>query len=217
MATDLAEEPADNPSPKSRHRALIATGFVLTLLFITLAWQLASRPAGSTSRSVSWAKAACLGQVSQNSSELVPTGKPTTVIVSFDHVGPLNGTKEGTTWIVLKDGAAESGFACALSDDGASATFGPVATQIRSERPLAQQVAYMGSTYRTAYFGLVTRVPSSVTRVSVVTGRGTQVLRPVGGIAACILRVPEVKGYPVWAGVLISFNASGRIVGTTRF
>jgi hypothetical protein len=220
MTADSGDELEDTPPSKSGRRGLIAVGIVLTLSVVTLAsWQYAARPSGSTSRSLSWAKASCLSQIqiAGNASQLVPTGKSTTVVVSDEHLGPLNGTKEGTTWIVLKDGAAESGFYCALGDNGDIAESGPAATLIRPDHPQAQRGAYIGSTDRTGYIGLVARVPSSVTRVTIVTARGTQVLRPVEGLVACVLAVPVVHGNPLWAGVLISFNSSGLIVGTGRF
>ena len=215
--SDPGDEFEDMARPKSRRRWLIAGGIVLALSVVILAsWQYVDRPSGATSRSLSWAKAYCLNQLVGNASQLVPTGKATTVVVSFEHLRPLNGTKLGMTWIVLKDGAAESGYWCALADNGDGSLSGPVATQIRPEHPLVQRTAYMGSTDRVGYNGLVARVPSSVTRVTIVTATGTTVLKPVEGIVACILAVPMVHGDPLWEGVLTSFNSSDLVVGTGR-
>jgi hypothetical protein len=218
MAADPGDEPEGTPSFKSRRRSLIAGGIVLTMSVVTLAsWQYAARPSGATTPSLSWAKASCLTQMVSNASQLVPTGKKTTVVVSFEHLRALNGTKEGTTWIVLKDGAAESGYWCALSNKGDGAESGPVATLIQPEHALVQRAAYMGSTHRVGYNGLVARVPSSVTRVTIVTATGTKVLRPVEGIVACILAVPMVHGGPQWEGELVSFNSHDQVVGSGRF
>ena len=176
----MANDCEDQTRPKSRRRWLFAGGIVLTLAVVALAsWQYSARPSGATSPSLRWAKASCLTQVVGNASQLVPTGKATTVVVSFEHLRPLNGKKEGTTWIVLKNGAAESGYWCALGDNADFAESGPVATLIRPKHPLVQRAAYIGSTDRVGYVGLVARVPSSVSRVIIVTATGSTVVKPV--------------------------------------
>ena len=176
----MANDCEDQTRPKSRRRWLFAGGIVLTLAVVALAsWQYSARPSGATSPSLRWAKASCLTQVVGNASQLVPTGKATTVVVFFEHLRPLNGKKEGTTWIVLKNGAAESGYWCALGDDADFAESGPVATLIRPKHPLVQRAAYIGSTDRVGYVGLVARVPSSVSRVIIVTATGSTVVKPV--------------------------------------
>jgi len=221
MTADSGDEPKDTQRPRSPRRGLIAVVVVvLTVSFVTVAiWQVAARPSGSTTPSLSWAESACLSQIQNpgNTRQMVPTGKSTITVVSFEHLGPLNGTKEGTTWIVLKDGSAQSGFFCALGDNGDFAESSPIATLTRAANPLVQRGAYMGSTARAGYIGLVARVPSSVTRVSIVTSRGTQVLTPVEGLVACILAVPMVHGGPQWEGELVSFNSNDQVVGSGRF
>ena len=207
-----------SPSQKARRRQLFAVGLVFALFVAAIAsWQYAARASGSTFPSLGWAESVCLSQVQNpgNASQMVPTGKSTITVVSFEHLGPLNGTKEGTTWIVLKDGAAESGFWCDLGDHGDVAESAPVPTQTRPAHP--QQAAFMGSTSRIGYYGLVARVPSHVTRVAIVTARGAKFLRPVEGVVGCIVAVPMTNGSPLWSGVLTSFNSSGHIVGTGKF
>jgi hypothetical protein len=203
----------------TRRRGLIAIVGVLTLIAVVsaiMSWQPATASFRSTHRPNNWAFTACRDMIASAPSDRVLPSEPTIEDLSSEQVAPLNnsGVEQAQTWMVLRGGVAERGVACAVGTDGSGSTV-PIESSTGADPHVA--AVNLGSRGRTGYFGIAAQVPSSVTRVVLVTERGSQVLRPRQDLVACVIAEPMVRGAALWSGSLTSFDANGHVVQLGAF
>jgi len=204
----------------TQRRGLISIVGALSLLAVlsaTWSWQFASDGSRPMHRPNNWAFTACRAMIANAPSAHVLQTAPTIEVLSSERLAPLNssGVEEAQTWLVLRGGVAERGMICAAATDGSIATV-PVEASTGANHAHVAAV-FLGSKGRTGYFGIAAHVPESATRVVIVTGRSSQILKPREGLVFCVIAEPMVRDDPLWSGSLTTFDADGHVVQLGAF
>jgi hypothetical protein len=192
-----------------RRPALIACSAAIALAAAISGFAVASASSGSdlAGRIKSAAIRTC--EQSIDTSEVYPVGEHRHMVVAaYAHLDPIGDSTSTNTLVALEYGRAGSGFECSTGSSS-----GGIYTLVHGRRLIADWGA-IANTKTSLVVGYAVRSSARISSITAVTlGTVKQYIKPVDGLSAFFMVVPEPHGR-LASVQLLGFDSNGRLVAT---